>query len=84
MQFSDSIPAHRRSQGRSLFDEAGRYRVESGSRAPGRQSVNISQETMDRMAKKKLTNVIASKIAYNRLGAIGEFETVGQHLATKA
>jgi len=80
MTFTDTTSAHRKAQGRSRFGEAGRYGVESSSR----QSVNISQETMERVAKRKLASAIVGKVGYNRSGAIGGTETIGQHLSAKA
>lgn len=84
MTFIDTTSAHRKAQGRSHFGEAGRYGVESGSRVSSRQSVNISQETMERVAKRKLASAIVGKVGYNRSGAIGGTETIGQHLSAKA
>ena len=84
MRFTNANTVNRKPQGASRFGEAGRYSVGSNSRVSGRQSVNISQETMELVAKKKLGHVVVGKIAYNRLGAIGNEDTVGQHLSTRA
>jgi hypothetical protein len=46
--------------------------------------VNISQETMERVAKKKLASAIVGKVGYNRFGAIGGTDTIAQHLSAKA
>jgi|ETNmetMinimDraft_22_1059887.scaffolds.fasta_scaffold47091_1 hypothetical protein len=83
MAFSDAIPVHRKPQGRARFGEAGRYGVVSNANPIGRQSVNISRETLDRVAKAKLGGAISSKLGYNRFGSLGQVETVGQHLSTK-
>ena len=86
MRFTNEIPTKHRTQARARarFGEAGRYGFSSGLRASGRQSVNISHETMERVAKEKLTHAIMGKIAYNRFGALDQVETIGQHLSTTA
>lgn len=84
MRFTNEIPTTRKTQGRARFGEGGRYGFSSGLRASGRQSVKISHETMERVAKEKLTYAIMGKIAYDRFGALGQVETIGQHLSTTA
>ncbi|OUW17016.1 MAG: hypothetical protein CBD18_05755 [Opitutales bacterium TMED158] len=84
MSFTDAIPVQSRSQGRPRFGEAGRYGLDSNAGNVGRQTVNISRETMDRVARAKLGGALSSKLAYNRSGSLGQVETIGQHLSTKA
>ena len=84
MTFTDTTSTHHKAQKHSLVGEAGRYGVASGLRASARQSVNISPETMERVAKRKLASVVAGKVGYNRFGALGDSGTIGQHLSIKA
>ncbi|MGY8695734.1 MAG: hypothetical protein ACKVGW_16265 [Verrucomicrobiia bacterium] len=84
MTFTDTTSAHRNAQRRSHFGEAGRFGVQSGLSASARQSVNISPETMERVAKRKLASAIVGKVGYNRSGAIGGTETLGLYLSETA
>jgi hypothetical protein len=39
---------------------------------------------MERVAKRNLASAIVGKVGYNRSGAIGGTDTLGQHISAKA
>jgi len=70
------------------FDESPRKEFASRSRVFGtkaKQSVNISRETMTRVARERLGGALQMKLAYNRLGAMeSSTARIGSHLSVKA
>ncbi|MEM9160227.1 MAG: hypothetical protein AAGB46_14375 [Verrucomicrobiota bacterium] len=64
------------------YGESGRVR--SRSRVGGAQSVNISQETLDRIAREKLENALKYKISYNQRGAFESKTPAGIRFSAKA
>ena len=87
MPFSDAIPLNSVAQSQpSRFDmgteREGRRPTTGSSKAP-RQAVNISQETLLRIARSKLSHAVHQKLAYGRDGTFGREETIGQFLSAK-
>ena len=48
------------------------------------QTVDISRETLERIARAKLNNALRQKLSYNLQGKLSSSESLGQHLAAKA
>lgn len=89
MSFDSAVPINRVAQWEQSGSEYGSDRNsmqgEYGSRKGAKQRVNISHDTLVRMARSKLSSMVSQKLAYTRSGAIGNSEqTVGQLLSTKA
>lgn len=88
MSFDSAIPVSRVAYGQSAdFDrgsrEDGAYRGSESSAKP-RQSVNISQETLLKVARAKLGRMVNQKIGYDQRGLLGSESYVGSLLSTKA
>ncbi len=86
MAFSNAIPLNRIAYGEAAgFSMKSRqqWQPRSGDGAP-RQSVNISEETMLKIARDKLSRAVGHKLSYNRSGAFAEERPVGQLLSAKA
>lgn len=88
MSFDSAIPINRIAQWEQSAPEYGSDRNSmhegSGSRKGAKQRVNISRDTLARMARSKLSTMVSQKLAYTRSGAIGGEQSVGQMLSTKA
>lgn len=80
--FSDAIPVN------SSFDRVPNFNAskkrESGRHWDRTQSVNISQATVDRLARERLKEAILSKLSYSQRGVLGSEETIGQNISAKA
>lgn len=48
------------------------------------QTVDISRETLERIARAKLKNAVRQKLSYNLQGKLSLSERIGQHLSAKA
>jgi len=88
MSFDSAIPVNRIAYGQAAdFDQGSReeraYRQKEDHSAP-RQSVNISQETMLKVARAKLGRMVNQKMGYNQQGALSAEPSVGSLLSAKA
>lgn len=88
MSFDTAIPVNRIAYGQSpRFDlqseDRGMRQGSNGSRG-AKQSVNISQDTLLRIAKARLSRAVHSKLAYNSAGRFDAEPLVGQLLSVKA
>lgn len=86
MSFESAIPLNRIAYGADAgFDSsqrsAGMPRTRSASM---KQSVNISEDTMMRLARAKLSRAVSQKLAYNQQGSLGSEYSVGGFLSAKA
>ncbi len=85
MPFSDAIsvnaPTHLSLDVPSQLPDHKNERRQGGARRS--QSVNISQTTVERFAREKLREALMAKLGYNRIGALGTEETVGQNISAK-
>lgn len=84
MAFADAIPVNRVSH--SSYDFHNSVRKESGRgwSREAKQSVNISEETVARVARSRLAQALRMKMSYNRYGEFEERLPVGSHLSAKA
>lgn len=88
MSFDSAIPVNRVAYGRNdSFAQGARGdatydRREQGSSS--RQSVNISQDTLLKVARAKLHRMVDHRRGYNQQGAIAGEATVGSLLSAKA
>ena len=48
------------------------------------QTVDVSRETLERIARAKLKNTVQQKLSYNLQGKLSFSERVGQHISAKA
>lgn len=88
MSFSDAIPLNRvtYSQGSQFsMDSGARWaRRENATGKESKQSVNISPDTLFRLARHKLSKAVHQKLAYDQRGILGREAKVGQLLSVKA
>lgn len=89
MSFEGAKPVNRVTYGRAAeFDLGARQR--GGNQASGgrwdesRQSVNISEDTLMRVARAKLSRMVSHRLGYGPQGALASEPTVGSALSTKA
>lgn len=85
MTFVDAIPVKSTSESGFGF-KGSMHRNPAKPRASGagRQSVNVSRETMVRVAREKLLRAVTSKISYNRFGEFDQAPQTGTLLNVKA
>ena len=87
MPFTDAIPVNRMSSTFTRFDASSRREFRSRSNVfstKAKQSINISKETMAKVAREKLGNALQMKLAYNRFGAMqSSVDRVGSQLSVK-
>lgn len=88
MSFDSAIPVNRVAYGQTAdFDRGSRkesaYRRSEGE-SKAKQSVNISQETMLKVARAKLGRMVSHKTGYNQHGVFSPASEVGTLLSTKA
>lgn len=88
MSFDSAIPVNRIAYGQAAdFDNGPReertYR-QNEERSTPKQSVNISQETMMKVARAKLGRMVNQKMGYNQHGALSPDSYVGSLLSAKA
>jgi hypothetical protein len=88
MSFDSAIPVNRIAYGRN-----DRFGQESGGSSAhptrdngseSRQSVNISQDTLLKVARAKLGRMVDHRAAYNQRGALAGEASVGSLLSAKA
>ncbi|MDQ8183366.1 hypothetical protein [Pelagicoccus sp. SDUM812005] len=88
MSFDSAIPVNRVAYGRDesfARDSRGRSAYESPEeRSRSRQSVNISQDTLLKVARAKLNRMVDHRRGYNQQGALMGEATVGSLLSAKA
>lgn len=88
MPFSDAIQLNRMTSTFTRFDASPRREFPLHSKvfsSKPKQSVNISKETMAKVAREKLGNALQVKLAYNRFGAMqSSVDRVGMQLSAKA
>ena len=87
MSFSNAIPLNR-----VTYSQSSEFSRDSGPRwtrrdgATGKQSkqsVNISPDTLFRLARHKLSKAVHQKLAYDQRGVLGHEANVGQLLSVK-
>lgn len=88
MPFDSAIPLNRIAYGRTA-DFDGSTREESAYRKQeaehkAKQSVNISHETMMKVARAKLGRMVSQRSAYDQRGALSTESSVGSLLSAKA
>ncbi len=84
MAFSDAIPVNAADRSRERFGVLGERADRSDRTGPKAvQSVNISEAAVNRFAREKLRGALTVKLGYNRLGALGSEDTVGQHISER-
>lgn len=88
MSFDSAIPVNRIAYGRTVdFDQGSRggsaYQGQE-NRSRSRQSVNISADTLLKVARAKLNRMVDQKRGYDQRGSIAAEATVGSLLSTKA
>lgn len=88
MPFTDAIPVNRMASTFTRFDASSRRESRSRSNvfsAKAKQSVNISKQTMEKVAREKIGNALQMKLAYNRFGAMQSpsLNRVGTQLSVK-
>ncbi len=88
MSFDSAIPINR-----VAYGQAPRFDVKQDGRGAqqgpkgetkARQSVNISEDTLLRQARSRLSRAMLQKAAYNRTGQFSGEPAVGQLLSAKA
>lgn len=89
MSFENAIPLNRVAYGRAAEFDLGAHERGGGGRrsAPegqARQSVNISEDSMMRMARAKLSRMVSLRLGYDQRGAIASEAVVGSLLSAKA
>lgn len=88
MSFDSAIPVNRVAYGRNdSFDQGSRGRGTHERREGtpnSRQSVNISQDTLLKVARAKLNRMVDHKRGYGPQGAIAAEPTVGTLFSQKA
>ena len=88
MSFDSAIPVNRIAYGRNdSFDQGSRGRGAYGSKDESswsRQSVNISQDTLLKVARAKLNRMVDQKRAYGPQGVIAMPQPVGSLFSAKA
>lgn len=88
MSFDSAIPLNRIAYGRNdSFDQGARGRAaydRKDSSSSSRQSVNISQDTLLKVARAKLNRMVDHRRGYDQRGAIAGEATVGSLLSAKA
>ena len=88
MSFTASIPASRISVSNMRFDASSqerRFKGDGSAQASSaKQTVNISQDTLLRLAKQKLSRAVGKKLTYNSDGYFAETRPVGAFLSTSA
>lgn len=88
MSFEDAVPVSRIAYGRDVdFDLGSRAGGQRGAKDLGkerRQSVNISEDTLLRVARAKLGRMVDLRRGYNQSGAIEVGPAVGSLLSVKA
>lgn len=88
MSFEDAVPVSRIAYGRDVDFDLG-SRAGTGNGAKGRskerrQSVNISEDTLLKVARTKLGRMVDIRRGYNQSGAIEVGPAVGSLLSAKA
>ncbi|MBD5781837.1 hypothetical protein IEN85_20215 [Pelagicoccus sp. NFK12] len=88
MSFDSAIPVNRIAYGRNEsfgHESRGRSAYESKEERSGsRQTVNISQDTLLKVARAKLGRMVDARRGYNQHGLLAGEPTVGSLLSTKA
>ena len=83
MAFSDAIsvnPSSVRGDGARGYEQKPSERANSEPI----QTVDITGETLERIARAKLKNPLRQKLSYNPRGKLSLSERIGQHLSGKA
>lgn len=86
MAFTDAVNLNNASRSHARpghVAPGARPQQEQRSRSP-RQSVNISEETLLRLARQRLSRAVGSKLSYNSSGAFETEARVGSLLETRA
>ncbi len=87
MSFDSAIPVNRVAYGRNEsfgHESRGRGAYESGENSSrSRQSVNISPDTLLKVARAKLNRMVDHRRGYNQQGAIKGEASVGSLLSVK-
>lgn len=88
MSFEDAVPVSRISYGRDVgFDlgsRGGATYSQKGNGQNRKQKVNISEDTMLRVARAKLGRMVSTRTGYTQNGAIAFESSVGSLLSAKA
>ena len=86
MSFANAIPVNRVTSSSATYRPAygANERPRSWSNKGSAQSVNISEETLQRIAREKLAKAIKYKIGYTREGTFRMREPVGLKFSAKA
>ncbi len=88
MSFDSAIPVNRVAYGRNdSFGQGASGGATYGNRgqsSSSRQSVNISQDTLLKVARAKLNRMVDHRRGYNQHGAIAGEASVGSLLSVKA
>ncbi len=82
--FSDAIPVNVASDARIALEGLSVRERSVPRTVEPVQSVNISQASVNRFAREKLREALSVKMGYNRQGALGTEDTVGQLISEKA
>ena len=85
MSFESAIPLNRFAYGAAAdFGLGDPVPAPSQRRGVGKQSVTISEETLRRVARARLSRAVYQKLAYDRRGAVPAEYPVGGLLSVKA
>ncbi|EDY84513.1 hypothetical protein VDG1235_4144 [Verrucomicrobiia bacterium DG1235] len=89
MSFESAIPLNRFAYGRDVdFDLGSRggsaHGRPSEEKAARKQSVNISEDTLLKVARAKLHRMVDQRLGYDQRGALAGDSVVGSLLSTKA
>lgn len=85
MAFTDAISVNRITHSNNSFDAASRKKRafrEWSQRV--KMSVNISSDTVYKIARQKLSDAVEAKLSYNRLGVYESKRSAGQIFSVKA
>lgn len=85
MSFESAIPLNRLTYGGLAdFDLGEQSPASSRRRIVGKQSVTISEDTLRRVARARLSRAVYQKLAYDQRGAFATEYPVGGLLSAKA
>lgn len=86
MAFTDAVKLNNVSRGHARYGYAtpGARPQQERRSGSSRQSVNISEETLLRLARQRLSRAVGSKLSYDRSGAFETEARVGSLLDARA